>query len=174
MWLAIVDDNTTELHMTETLEDSFLLSAASNSYDVVFLDIYLEEANGLDLAASFRRLSPKTPIVFLTSSPEYHADALHVHAFDYLEKPITKAAIYQLLHDLLDIRPISEDDRFLKINRGVMVNLDYVSSMEGVICTMNDGTTFSMNKKQAGTLQQAYITRQFMQRSKSLLHGGLS
>ena len=69
---------------------------------------------------------------------------------------------------------LSEDDRFLTINRGVMVNLDYVSSMEGGICTMNDGTTFSMNKKQAGTLQQAYITRQFMQRSKSLLHGGLS
>lgn len=154
MRLAIVDDNTTELHMTETLEDSFLLSAASNSYDVVFLDIYLEEANGLDLAASFRRLSPKTPIV--------------------LEKPITKAAIYQLLHDLLDIRPVSENDRFLKINRGVMVNLDYVSSMEGVVCTMNDGTTFSMNKKQANALQQTYITRQFMQRSKSLLHGGLS
>lgn len=154
MRLAIVDDNTTELHMTEPLEDSFLLSAASNSYDVVFLDIYLEEANGLDLAASFLRLSPKTPIV--------------------LEKPITKSAIYQLLHDLLDIRPISEDDRFLKINRGVMVNLDYVSSMEGVVCTMNDGTTFSMNKKQANALQQTYITRQFMQRSKSLLHGGLS
>lgn len=154
MRLAIVDDNTTELHMTETLEDSFLLSAASNSYDVVFLDIYLEEANGLDLAASFRRLSPKTPIV--------------------LEKPITKSAIYQLLHDLLDIRPISEDDRFLKINRGVMVNLDYVSSMEGVVCTMNDGTTFSMNKKQVNALQQTYITRQFMQRSKPLLHGGLS
>lgn len=154
MRLAIVDDNTTELHMTETLEDSFLLSAASNSYDVVFLDIYLEEANGLDLAASFRRLSPKTPIV--------------------LEKPITKSAIYQLLHDLLDIRPVSEDDRFLKINRGVMVNLDYVSSMEGVVCTMNDGTTFSMNKKQVNALQQTYITRQFMQRSKSLLHGGLS
>ena len=247
MRLAIVDDNTAELHITETLirdwcaehnlticcdtfteGDSFLFSAASNAYDVVFLDIYLEEANGIDLAASFRRLSPKTPIVFLTSSPEYHAEALHVHAFDYLEKPITKAAIYQLLHDLLDIRPVSdahlfltvttskaklpvlysdiryitsdsnyliihgqeelrcrmlfrdvaltlsEDDRFLTINRGVMVNLDYVSSMEGGICTMNDGTTFSMNKKQAGTLQQAYITRQFMQRSKSLLHGGLS
>lgn len=69
---------------------------------------------------------------------------------------------------------LSEDDRFLTINRGVMVNRDYVSSMDRVVCTMNDGVTFSMNKKQANTLQQTYITRQFMQRSKSLLHGGLS
>ena len=71
-------------------------------------------------------------------------------------------------------RTLSEDERFLTINRGVMVNLDYVSSMDGVVCTMNDGASFSMNKKQANTLLQTYITWQFTQRTKSLLHGGLS
>lgn len=242
---AVIDDNTDELHMTEVLirnwcvnhsltvccdtftdGNSFLLSAASNTYDLVFFDIYLEEANGIDLAAAFRRLSPKTPIIFLTSSPEHHAEALHVHAFDYLEKPITQNAIDQVLQDLLAVQPVfnahlfltvttnktkvpilysdiryitsdsnyliihtqeelrcrmlfrtvtlmlSKDDRFLTINRGIMVNLDHVSSMEGFVCTMDDGTTLFMNKKQANALQQAYVTRQFTQRTKSLLHGG--
>lgn len=71
-------------------------------------------------------------------------------------------------------RTLSEDERFLTINRGVMVNLDYVSSMDGAVCMMNDGASFSMNKKQSNTLQQTYITWQFTQRTKSLLHGGLS
>ena len=198
------------------------------SHDFVLFDIYLKEANGIDLAVSFRKISPKTPIVFLTSSSEYHVEALHVHAFDYLQKPITKAAIHPLLDDLLAVRPVldshlfltvntnktklpilysdiqyiisdsnyliihtseeircrmlfrdvtrtlSEDERFLTINRGVMVNLDYVSSMDGAVCMMNDGASFSMNKKQSNTLQQTYITWQFTQRTKSLLHGGLS
>lgn len=247
MRFAIVDDNIEEIHMTELLirdwcgshnitvccdtfteGDAFLLSAASNSYDFVLFDIYLKKANGIDLAVSFRKISPKTPIVFLTSSSEYHVEALHVHAFDYLQKPITKAAIHPLLDDLLAVRPVldshlfltvntnktklpilysdiqyiisdsnyliihtseeircrmlfrdvtrtlSEDERFLTINRGVMVNLDYVSSMDRAVCMMNDGASFSMNKKQANTLQQTYITWQFTQRTKSLLHGGLS
>lgn len=247
MRFAIVDDNIEEIHITEQLirdwcsehdmavccdtfteGDAFLLSAASNSYDLVLFDIYLEEENGIDLAVSFRKISPKTPIVFLTSSSEYHVEALHIHAFDYLQKPITKDAIQQLLDDLLAVRPaseahlfltvttnktklpilysdiqyiisdsnyliihtsedircrmlfrdvartLSEDARFLTINRGVMVNLDYVSSMEGAVCTMSDKTSFSMNKKQANALQQTYITWQFTQRTKSLLHGGLS
>lgn len=245
MRFAVIDDNTDELHMTEVLirnwcvnhsltvccdtftdGNSFLLSAASNTYNLVFFDIYLEEANGIDLAAAFRRLSPKTPIIFLTSSPEHHAEALHVHAFDYLEKPITQNAIDQVLQDLLAVQPVfnahlfltvttnktkvpilysdiryitsdsnyliihtqeelrcrmlfrtvtlmlSKDDRFLTINRGIMVNLDHVSSMEDFVCTMDDGTTLSLNKKQANALQQAYVTRQFKQRTKSLLHGG--
>lgn len=245
MRFAVIDDNTDELHMTEVLirnwcvnhsltvccdtftdGKAFLLSAASNNYNLVFFDIYLEEANGIDLAAAFRRLSPKTPIIFLTSSPEHHAEALHVHAFDYLEKPITQNAIDQVLQDLLAVQPVfnahlfltvttnktkvpilysdiryitsdsnyliihtqeelrcrmlfrtvtlmlSKDDRFLTINRGIMVNLDHVSSMEDFVCTMDDGTTLSLNKKQANALQQAYVTRQFKQRTKSLLHGG--
>ena len=130
--LAIVDDNMDEIHMAEMLirdwcsehnmtvccdtfteGDAFLLSAASNSYDLVLFDIYLDEENGIDLAVSFRKISPKTPIVFLTSSSEYHVEALHVHAFDYLQKPITKDAIQQLLDDLLAVRPASEAHLFL-------------------------------------------------------------
>ena len=86
MRFAIVDDNIEEIHMTELLlrdwcgshnitvccdsfteGDAFLLSAASNSYDFVLFDIYLKEANGIDLAVSFRKISQKTPIVFLLS-----------------------------------------------------------------------------------------------------------
>lgn len=92
------------------------MSAASNSYDFVLFDIYLKEANGIDLAVSFRKISPKTPIVFLTSSSEYHVEALHVHAFDYLQKPITKAAIHPLLDDLLAVRPVLDSHLFLTVN----------------------------------------------------------
>ena len=108
MKLAIVDDNPEELQkLYRTIMDyscthdvaiacdrfatsaAFLSACAQISYSFVIFDIYLQDTTGIDLAAEFRRIAPRTPIVFLTSSPEHRADAFRVHAFDYLEKPVT-------------------------------------------------------------------------------------
>lgn len=106
MNLAIVDDNPEELQkLYKTIMDyscthdvaiacdrfatsaAFLSACAQISYSFVIFDIYLQDTTGIDLAAEFRRNAPRTPIVFLTSSPEHRADAFRVHAFDYLENP---------------------------------------------------------------------------------------
>ena len=79
---------------------AFLSACAQISYSFVIFDIYLQDTTGIDLAAEFRRIAPRTPIVFLTSSPEHRADAFRVHAFDYLEKPVTGEMIARLFDEL--------------------------------------------------------------------------
>jgi len=239
MKLAIVDDNPEELQkLYRTIMDyscthdvaiacdrfatsaAFLSACAQISYSFVIFDIYLQDTTGIDLAAEFRRIAPRTPIVFLTSSPEHRADAFRVHAFDYLEKPVTGEMIARLFDELAitqeeetdtqvfsisidrkqipvlysDIRYITsdsnylqiqgrdvfrcrmpfreaasiltQDERFLTINRGILINLDYVQHMENTSCTMCDSTTFSIHRKNAAAITQAYIAHQFKRRTK--------
>lgn len=64
------------------------------------------------------------------------------------------------------------DSRFLTINRGVLVNLDYVTQMENLSCQLTNGCAFPMNKKKEASLKQAYIARQFSLRMNKISKGG--
>lgn len=67
---------------------------------------------------------------------------------------------------------LSHDSRFLTINRGVLVNLDYVTSMENFSCQLRNGRFFPINKKKEAFLKQAYIARQFALRMNKISKGG--
>ena len=56
----------------------------------------------------------------------------------------------------------------------IEINLDYVHHMENTSCTMCDSTTFSIHRKNAAAITQAYIAHQFKRRTKALTKGGLS
>lgn len=55
--------------------------------DVVFLDIQMPEASGMDVAESLPSVHPPR-IVFITAFDHYAIRAFEVHAIDYLLKPI--------------------------------------------------------------------------------------
>ena len=56
---------------------------------------------------------------------------------------------------------LSQDTRFCAINRGVMVNLDYVHDMENLCCTMENGETFPINTRKSVELKQTLINHRF-------------
>jgi serine phosphatase RsbU (regulator of sigma subunit) len=64
---------------------------AELSPDVVFLDIQMPGASGLDVVASLAR--PRPTIIFCTAFDQYAVDAFAVAATDYLVKPITRARL---------------------------------------------------------------------------------
>ncbi len=55
--------------------------------DVVFLDIRLPGADGIDLARLLHALEPRPLIVFTTAFEQYAVNAFEVQAVDYLLKP---------------------------------------------------------------------------------------
>lgn len=63
--------------------------AASNSYDVILLDLMLPGIQGQDVCRKLRARKSKTPILMLTAldSPEEKVDGLKMGADDYLAKP---------------------------------------------------------------------------------------
>ena len=56
--------------------------------DILFLDIELGNASGIELAAEINRVNPKTMIVFVSSFPFYVTDAFHVNASQFFVKPL--------------------------------------------------------------------------------------
>ena len=63
---------------------------------------------------------------------------------------------------------LAGDERFCAINRGILVNLDYVDSMEDFVCRMKSGISFPMNTKKHAELKQTLITYRFNIRRKQL------
>ena len=63
---------------------------------------------------------------------------------------------------------LENDSRFLVINRGVLVNLDYVESMDGLVCLMKDKRTFPLNTRKHTQLEQALIEHRFRRRKEKI------
>ncbi len=124
MRIAIVDDEIEAIHtlsgfLTQagaktgisikidsfTDSTSFLSAFSPGTYHIVFLDIYIDNTDGLQLAQHIRKVSESTMIVFCTTSRENMPEAFHYHAFDYLTKPITAERVIQLFADALKVLP---------------------------------------------------------------------
>ena len=52
--------------------NSFLNTFVPGDFDLIFMDIYLNELNGIDIVRKIRQMDSKVMIVFLTTSKELH------------------------------------------------------------------------------------------------------
>ena len=77
--------------------EAFLESWIAGKYDLVILDIYLFEQNGIAVAEKIRETDYEVRIAFCTSSNEFASETYAVGAKDYLHKPITVEKVSRLL-----------------------------------------------------------------------------
>ncbi|MDC4223809.1 MAG: response regulator transcription factor [Candidatus Manganitrophus sp.] len=61
------------------------------AYDVILLDLYLPEMNGMEVCRDLRGLGLMTPVLMMTAkdSPEVQQEAIRVGVNDYLPKPFS-------------------------------------------------------------------------------------
>lgn len=78
-------------------EKDFEDTLRTECYDLVFLDIFMQESGGILIAKKLKRSSPKCQIIFSTSSKEHAVKAFRLHALDYLLKPYTYAQLEDAL-----------------------------------------------------------------------------
>ncbi|BCJ95460.1 DNA-binding response regulator [Anaerocolumna cellulosilytica] len=78
------------------------LLTARESYDIIFLDIYMAGIDGIETAKRLRRNDKTVEIIYLTSYAGLTREALSVHAFEYLEKPIKREVIIKQLDEVLE------------------------------------------------------------------------
>lgn len=92
------------------------LLAASESFDIIFLDILMQELNGLQTAEYLRKQGKHSILIFITSSRDYVFDAYDVEAFQYLLKPVNDKKLKRVLEQALSkIEPQVKD--FIMISR---------------------------------------------------------
>ena len=75
-------------------------SAKDLKFDVAFMDIQMPEIDGITLAKKFKKINPKSNMIFVTGYSEYTMDAFSVDASGYILKPATKDQVRHALDNL--------------------------------------------------------------------------
>lgn len=71
-------------------------------YDIIFLDILMDQIDGITVASVIRSKDKNVPIVFLTSSDEYALKGYEVQAYRYLIKSISEFNGWSQLEMVID------------------------------------------------------------------------
>lgn len=79
---------------------SALAAAKENPFDVAFMDINMPKVNGIELAKEFKKMNPKSNIIFVTGYSEYSLDAFALDASGYILKPVMVEDIEHALENL--------------------------------------------------------------------------
>lgn len=85
-------------------------------YDLIFLDIFLGDTNGIDLAHKIRTKDLRCLLVFSTGSSDHAITSFRVRAFDYLLKPYQ----YHLFKEVmaLCVESIGNSSRYIEVKEG--------------------------------------------------------
>jgi DNA-binding response OmpR family regulator len=89
------------------------------SYDLVFLDLKLPDANGLTLLPELRSQFPYMPVLILTAHDKLESaiEAVRNGASDYLLKPIDPQVLIQRVKDILSEgnQPHTAQKRYIQL-----------------------------------------------------------
>ena len=82
--------------------EEFLADFSPLKYTFIVMDIYMNGQTGLEAVRKIRERDKNALIIFMSSSDEHYADALRLHAFDFLKKPPAKERIFELMDDVTE------------------------------------------------------------------------
>ena len=118
MKIAICDDNVNHINIIENYIDKFKKTSVEcdaytsgeklvyayrekkERYDVIFLDMEMEQLNGIETANHIREFDEHVIIVFVTSHTEYMRDSFKCAPFRFLVKPVDDAEFETVFYDI--------------------------------------------------------------------------
>ncbi len=122
--------------------------------DLVFMDIFMAETSGVDLAREIRSLSTDAKIVFLTSSNEFAAESYEVGAMDYILKPPTQSQVKKVFENYMKTQKSQRS--YILVKRG----RDEVRIEEaGILYVRTIGNETSIHTK-TGVIRAYYPLRE--------------
>ncbi|HOT44136.1 MAG TPA: response regulator [Spirochaetota bacterium] len=126
--LAIEDEDILRNNIVSYLEDSgYAVSEAANGRtglemfrrhqpDLVLLDLRMPEMGGLEVLGEIRKESPDTPVIIVSGTGNIidAIEAIHLGAWDYINKPIVEMEVldYAIGRSLERSRLIKENERY--------------------------------------------------------------
>lgn len=128
----------------------FLEAFSGGSFDLVFMDIYMEGMDGVAAALEMRKSDSGCLLVFLTSSTDFMPDAFSCHAFEYVTKPFSEKRIFDVLADAVKVLPqeqkcltVPESSRYFcltsQVRHGNQLYIVSTNSFDGKVRKGKDG-----------------------------------
>ncbi|MDR2108856.1 MAG: LytTR family DNA-binding domain-containing protein [Coriobacteriales bacterium] len=85
--------------------EAFLEVFTAEAFDLVFLDVYMGEITGVQVAERIRELDSQVVIVFTTTSDDFTRESYRLNAYKYMLKPIQ----YEDVLDALELAVVKRD-----------------------------------------------------------------
>ena len=120
-------------------------------YDIAFIDIEMPKTSGLILAEELQKINPDIIVIVVTSFQQYLDDAMRIHVFRYLSKPVDVTRFFENFKDAVkEYNNISKSIIFDLRDRVVSVKTKDILYIENrkhgsFVVTKNDA--FTVNKK---------------------------
>lgn len=96
--------------------ETFLKASKNQNFTVLFLDIYMDGINGIEIARNFRKFNKDCMLIFTTTSRDHALEGFQVRAMHYLVKPYSEEDLISLFDEILSRIPAPEKILELKIN----------------------------------------------------------
>lgn len=87
---------------------SFLDDFYPGKYDLILMDIFMDDIDGISAVTELRKKDRNVPVAFLTTSKEHALDGYRLHVDRYLVKPLNKEDLLELLNHALHVRDTEE------------------------------------------------------------------
>ena len=100
------------LHLTHvSCAEEFLFEYnRPDCFDLLFLDVYMKQMNGMELAKEIRKFDKDIPIIFLTGVSDYVFEGYEIGAIRYLLKPVQKEKLAEVMDLCLEKFKNRNDD----------------------------------------------------------------
>lgn len=149
------------------------LLQASESFDIVFLDIIMCDLDGMKTAQLFREKAFDKILIFMSSSREFVFDAYDVEAFQYLLKPVDDKKLKNVLQRTV-LKTESRSQEFIILSRErqkkkLFLDDIYYFEIRGRIVDVHGAEGIFTYYEQIGELENKLRDKGFFRCHKSYL-----
>ncbi len=144
-----------------------------NQFDLIFLDILMDDMDGMETARRCRELAYKKMIVFLSSSRRYVFDAYDVEAFHYLVKPVSQEKLKGVLKRAADRERGASQEYIVASLKGqrrkLFLDRILYFEMKGRQVDVHEEKEIITYYEQIGTLEKQLLGKGFFRCHKSYM-----
>ncbi|MDE6318948.1 MAG: LytTR family DNA-binding domain-containing protein [Lachnospiraceae bacterium] len=149
------------------------LLQALESFDIVFLDIIMQDLDGMKTAQIFREKAFDKIIIFISSSREYVFDAYDVEAFQYLLKPVDNRKLKKVLQKAV-LKTEKHSQEFIIVSRErqkkkLFLDDIYYFEIKGRVVDVHGTEGIFTYYEQIGELENKLRDKDFFRCHKSYL-----
>lgn len=170
MYIAVCDDSSLDREIIVDMLSNYFLSKSifyeitgyengldliydiqdGRGYDLIFLDIYMADVLGIDVARKLRKINYNGDIVFLTATPDFAVDGYEVEATGYLLKPHSYEKLCRVLDRVtknydMDIYRIRQRNSFVSVPYNEILYVE--SNNSKCILHSKDNNTYVIYKR---------------------------